>query len=235
MAPPFFYISDYHRGQARLLLDEENSRHMVQVLRMGVGERIQITDGKGTLLNAEILVAHKKKAEVSLVDQALIPRPVRKITVGISLLKNTERLEWFLEKAAEIGVQEIMPFISTRTEKKQFRAERLNTVLVSALLQSQQVWLPELHPPVSFLEMVRSCNQSQKFIAHCMGGARIMLADALNGSVPSQAILIGPEGDFTPEEVRLALEAKFLPVSLGETRLRSETAALVAATLLKML
>ena len=235
MVLPCFYILAYDPAQTLITLEEDASRHIVQVLRMEVGELLQLTDGRGNLLTASIYAVHKKHCVVKLLNSVHLPQDARKISVGISLLKNTDRFEWFLEKATEIGIREIIPFISARTEKKQFRYERLKAVMVSALIQSQQVWLPDLLQPQSYKELVLSSRHAQKFIAHCHEETKVLLADAVNSSVGSQIILLGPEGDFTGEEINLAQGSKFIPVSLGETRLRTETAGVVAVSLLKML
>jgi 16S rRNA (uracil1498-N3)-methyltransferase len=235
MVLPCFYLAASDPAQTQITLEEDVSRHLVQVLRMEAGELLQLTDGRGNLLTAQIISAHKKHTLVKLVGSVHKPADGRKISVAISLLKNTDRFEWFLEKATEIGVSEIIPFISQRTEKKQFRYERLKAVLVSALIQSQGIWLPDFQEPRSFDEVLLSSLHEQKFIAHCQGGNKSFLPDTLKGAVGSRIILVGPEGDFTAEEIDRALASRFIAVNLGETRLRSETAAVVAASLLKML
>ena len=239
MVLPFFYITEYIPGQKKLVLNEETSRHIVQVLRMKEGEKLNLTDGKGNLINAEITEAHKKNCGVLIINSQLMPQDSRKVTIAISLLKNTNRFEWFLEKATEIGVSEIIPLICERTEKEKFRFERLQGISISAMLQSQQCWLPVLHEPVEFNSVIKSSTSEQKFIAHCDEGTKSKLINQLtlpagrqDNKSTSSLILIGPEGDFTPEEIDLALQSKFEPVSLGETRLRTETAGVVAAALL---
>jgi 16S rRNA (uracil1498-N3)-methyltransferase len=233
MVLPFFYIPAYDPAQSEITLDGNTSRHIVQVLRMTVGDQLRLTDGRGNLLTAAINSTHKSHCLVSPVQSIHKPRDTRKIAIAMSLLKNTDRFEWFIEKATEIGVSQIIPFISGRTEKKQYRRDRLKTILVSALIQSQQVWLPDLQEPQDFRELIHDLQPSQKFIAHCREDARVLLADAMNKAADSQIILIGPEGDFTEEEISLAIKSAFIPVTLGETRLRSETAGVVAASLLK--
>ena len=150
MALPFFYIDDYDGSQKVITLDEDVSKHVVQVLRIKEGEKINLTDGKGNLLTAEIIHHHKKHCEVKIFETSNRQPIARKITIAISLLKNSGRFEWFLEKATEIGISEIIPLICDRTEKQKFREERLQTILVSAMLQSQQCWLPVLHKPVAY-------------------------------------------------------------------------------------
>ena len=137
-----------------------------------------------------------------------------------------------MEKATEIGINEIIPLICERTEKEKFRFDRMNGILVSAMLQSQQTWLPHLHQPTSFDDVIRQASQEQKLIAHCLPD----LKQQLSSAVPhlSSLILIGPEGDFTQKEITAAIEQNFIPVALGETRLRTETAGMVAAALLRL-
>ena len=233
---PFFYIKEYDSSQKEIILDEDTSRHIVQVLRMKVGEHINLTDGKGNLLTASIIDDHKRKCIVEIKETRNSKPETRLITIAISLLKNSTRFEWFLEKATEIGINEIIPLICERTEKQKFKEDRMQNILVSAMLQSQQCWLPILHKPVAYdliFEQEEIIHASQKFIAHCIEDQKRNLADLVNESLPSQVILIGPEGDFTKEEVQLAIQNHFIAVSLGETRLRAETAGVVAATLLK--
>lgn len=234
MSLPFFYVEEIEGSEFRL--DEDTSRHVVSVLRMKEGERLHLTDGKGSLLEAEIIDAHKKKCSVRTIGKQVSHADERKTIIGISILKNTSRLEWFLEKATEIGITEIVPLICERTEKENFRYDRMKGILVSAMLQSQQVWLPVLHQPVSFQQLMRleEINAiEQRFIAHCLPEEKKHLGTLVNKSMPAQVVLIGPEGDFTKEEVDFALRYQFIPVSLGNTRLRTETAGMVAAVLLK--
>lgn len=234
MQLPFFYEDKLPEG-SHTTLSEESSRHIVQVLRMKEGDRIQITNGKGSLVTAEIILAHKKKAEVKILKKELFPEKLPKSTIAVSLLKNTSRFEWFLEKATEIGIGEIVPLLCKRTEKNHFREDRMTTILVSALIQSRQVWLPELLTPVKYSAFVKnSGHYSKKFIAHCIDDQKKSLKECTDDSLSSNVILIGPEGDFTPEEIEEAISGHFIPVTLGENRLRTETAAIVAAVILNI-
>jgi len=237
MALPFFYTGNYDASSDEVVLDEDTSRHIVQVLRMKRGEKVSLTDGKGNMFTCVINDDHKKHCIVSVESKIKNPKSKRNVAIGVSLLKNANRFEWFLEKATEIGVDEIIPLICERTEKEKFRHERLHTILISAMLQSQQCWLPLLHEPIAYELLFRQeevAHVSQKFIAHCAEEEKENLGNLVRGSHPSQIILIGPEGDFTPAEISLALGHQFVPVSLGQTRLRSETAAMVAATILRI-
>ena len=245
MALPLFYTDAYDPASPELTLDEDNSRHIIQVLRMKPGEPLRLTDGKGHLLEAEILDDHKKKCRVRIQRRLETPPPEKKITIAISPVKNAARFEWFLEKAAEIGVSAIIPLLCERTERASIRTDRLRNILVSAMLQSQQVWLPELSEPRSFSEVIRPGEAAGGsgaagggcYIAHLLEAPRptanlaALAASEATGHVPA-LILIGPEGDFTQKEVEEALTAGFIPVSLGHNRLRTETAGVVAATLL---
>jgi 16S rRNA (uracil1498-N3)-methyltransferase len=241
MALPFFYKEDIDLSSRSIVLDEDTGKHVVQVLRMQVGEQLQLTDGKGNLLTVEIADNNKKKCVVTVLE-LLTQNPkfeTRNISIAISLTKNNNRFEWFLEKATELGVSEIIPLICERTEKEKFRLDRMKNILVSAMLQSQQRWLPVLHEPVSYDKLWQDPGTlpklekyQQKFIAHCIQTEKRNLTDMINENLSSKIILIGPEGDFAAEEVQSAIDHHFIPVALGSTRLRTETAGIVAATLL---
>jgi 16S rRNA (uracil1498-N3)-methyltransferase len=246
MVVPFFYIAAWSTGEREITLDEDNSRHVIQVLRMRPGEALRLTDGKGALLEAVILDDHKKKCRVTITTETTAPPPPNRVTVAISPVKNTSRFEWFLEKATEVGVSAIIPLLCERTERQSIRTDRLGNILVSAMLQSQQAWLPVLSEPTPLSQLLGQTPAGQAYIAHLLEEPRPTASltslirehapGANTGEThrgPSNAlILIGPEGDFTPKEVEAALAAKFLPVSLGHNRLRTETAGIVAATLL---
>ena len=228
---PFFYINSYTEGQPFITLEEDASRHVVQVLRMKQGELLHLTDGLGHLLLAEITDDHKKHCTVAVREINFTPAAEKKVTIAISNIKNASRFEWFLEKACEVGITTIIPLVCERTEKERFRHDRMNAICISAMLQSQQVWLPQLTEPQPFKEVVEKITATAKYIAHCEDGPKNPLARQTDRS--SSIILIGPEGDFTPGEIANALEHGFVPVSLGETRLRTETAGVVVAVLLQ--
>jgi 16S rRNA (uracil1498-N3)-methyltransferase len=233
---PFFYIADYNLSQKEINLDEDTSRHVVQVLRMKQGEKLNLTDGKGNLLTASIIDPHKKHCTVLVQTTNNEQRPTNNVVIGISLIKNSSRFEWFLEKATEIGVTEIIPLICDRTEKQKFRSDRMHGIVISAMLQSQQCWLPVLHEPIAYELLFRQeevAGMNQKFIAHCIEDKKQNLAELVLDQPASKIILIGPEGDFTPDEIELAVKSNFIPVSLGNTRLRTETAGIVAASIMK--
>jgi 16S rRNA (uracil1498-N3)-methyltransferase len=235
MVLPFFYIEEI-TAKDNLVLNEETSKHVVQVLRMQNREQLQLTNGKGNLFTAEIIDNNRKRCAVKIVQTSNFKPQTSNITIAISLIKNANRFEWFLEKAAEIGITEIIPLICTRTEKQHFRHDRMQGILISAMLQSQQNFLPVLHEPVKFNEVISKATQEQKMIAHCEDeNNKVQLTSKLLNPSSSKLILIGPEGDFTKEEIQQALQNNFTPVALGNTRLRTETAGMVAAALLRLI
>jgi len=226
---PIFFLKTFS-SEDILTLNEETSKHAVQVLRMKLSEKLQLTDGAGNLLTAEILDEHKKKCTVKIVERKFIKKKQKEVSVAISLLKNASRFEWFLEKATELGVTEIIPLLCERTEKQHFRYERIKQILISAMMQSKQTWLPLLHEPTIFSKVITSSVYQTRLIAHCEDETKQSIKDFLRND--SIQVLIGPEGDFSQNEISFALENNYQPVSLGDTRLRTETAGVVAATLL---
>ncbi|MBA2249261.1 MAG: 16S rRNA (uracil(1498)-N(3))-methyltransferase [Chitinophagaceae bacterium] len=230
MAIPFFFEENLN-DQNSFTLTEETSRHIIQVLRMHAGEQVRITNGKGQTLLAELVSENKKAVEGRRLSTSNIANPDSSIIIAISLIKNTTRFEWFLEKATEIGISQIIPMICARTEKQNYRYDRMKNILVSAMLQSRQAWLPVLQEPTKFEDVIAG-NYQQKFIAHCIDQNK----QAFNHKTLSQSadkiILIGPEGDFTNTEIESAIRNNFIPVSLSETILRTETAGVVACVLL---
>jgi 16S rRNA (uracil1498-N3)-methyltransferase len=228
----FFYTSSTVGVGELIHLDEDTSRHLIQVLRKKVDDVILLTDGKGSLLTCLITDNHRKKCVVLVREITSKARPGRKVSVAVSLVKNTSRFEWFLEKAAEIGVDTVIPLICERTEKLHFRADRMRNILVSAMLQSEQVWITELKDPVGFESFIADANETQRFIAYCGDAQKAPLNQAMDRKADSQIILIGPEGDFTQREFDLARNHLFQPVTLGDSRLRTETAAILASVLM---
>jgi 16S rRNA (uracil1498-N3)-methyltransferase len=216
-------------------LSEEESKHAVRVLRLAEGDSIDITDGKGNLFHCIVIKANPKRCEVSVNNPPVtsIRSPFR-IHIGIAPTKNIERFEWFLEKATEIGVDVITPVFCRHSERAVLKPARLEKVMVSAMKQSLKTVLPVLNEPVSFTEIVRSATEKEKFIAYCETGEESLLSKVYKPP-EDVTILIGPEGDFSPEEVVLARENGFVPVSLGPSRLRTETAGVVACHTINML
>ena len=231
MALPFFFEENI-KDESTFVLNEDTSRHITQVLRMHKGESLKITNGKGHVLTCRVIQENKRATEVMILSTEVDKPPLKKITIAISLIKNNSRFEWFLEKAVEIGVSEIIPMLCERTEKQHFRYERMRNILISATLQSQQPWLPVLHHPTDFKQIIDLRNDTQKFIAHCDEDAKVSLQNKAGNSTDSIIILIGPEGDFTKNEIHAALHNNFISTSLGTTRLRTETAGIVATVIL---
>lgn len=229
MSLPYFFINVLHAQVHQIDLDEDTSRHIVQVLRMKEGEKLRLTDGKGHTAEGIISSAHKKHASVQVNSFNVVPVRVPRFTIAISLVKNASRFEWFLEKATELGVSEIVPLLCERTERQKFRLDRMTGICRSAMIQSMQAWLPVLHDPVPFDDVVSNAKHQQKMIAHCASGAKVEFSSLYNSSLDTHIILIGPEGDFADREIAAAKDHSFVPVSLGTTRLRTETAGIFAA------
>jgi 16S rRNA (uracil1498-N3)-methyltransferase len=228
---PFFYHPYANIAQGAVLtLDEDTSKHMIQVLRMKEGDPVYLTGGKGNRLHAVISKEHRKASEVTVLQIESSDPPARRLIIAISLLKNANRFEWFLEKATELGVAAIVPMICERTEKEKFRTDRMRSICISAMLQSRQTWLPSLDEPRSFEDAIQTMTGT-RLVATCSDS---YLKTSIGKIVSDGTILllIGPEGDFTEKEMQAALHLSFQPVSLGPTRLRTETAGIVGATLL---
>ncbi len=232
MQLPFFYIDSIRAVGDSLTLNEETSKHIVSVLRMKAGEELHLTDGKGNLIKAEVLYNNKKHCEVLIKSAKFEFRKSHQVTIAHSLLKNASRFEWFLEKATEIGVSEIIPLLCERTERLHFRKDRMVGLLVSAMLQSRQCWLPQLKEPLKFDNYIElDFPDYDLFIGYCDDHKKPALSRELK-KFQHSLVCIGPEGDFTKNEIEKSLERSYIPVSLGNSRLRSETAGVVAATLL---
>jgi len=227
-ALPLFFQENLDRPEDLVVASEETRRHVVTVLRMQVGESILLTDGKGLEVEAAIMRADKKTLEVKKGKTTRHDPPVRQIILAISLLKNATRFEWMLEKATEIGVTQFYPLLAERTERQHFRGDRLRQILISASMQSGRFHFPVLHEPISLALFADIDFSGNKYIAHCMQGEKQVLTK-LGGD---QILLIGPEGDFSPTELEMAIEKGFHPVTLGNTRLRTETAGMVGAVMM---
>ncbi|MCU0375452.1 MAG: 16S rRNA (uracil(1498)-N(3))-methyltransferase [Chitinophagaceae bacterium] len=233
MGASVFFIADAEVGQV-LALDDASARHALQVLRMQPGEQLQLTNGEGMLWQATIANAGKKQCTVHIEAVQKMPLPTRqRVILAIAPVKNGSRLEWFIEKATELGVAEIILLQTHRTEKQHIRFERLMNICISALLQSGHCWLPRLVPPQPLEKVLAQSDAAHKYIAHCNNpAARAPLARLAPCITGSSLLLIGPEGDFTSDEVNLALQQGFAEVSLGQTRLRTETAGIAGAVML---
>lgn len=223
-----FYTPDISTDAKSFLFDKEESRHIVKVLRKKEGDTIQITNGKGFLFTSEIVFANEKKCEVKIISEQEQPALPYRLHLAVAPTKMNDRYEWFLEKATEIGIAEITPLICEHSERTVFKADRFEKILQSAMKQSLQYHLPVLHEPVPFTTFVNQQRNGQVFIAHCEETDKKLLKTELKPT-HEITILIGPEGDFSTKEIDLALSKNYIPVSLGNTRLRTETAAVVAA------
>ena len=232
MTFPFFFSDKLDPDSHIEHLDENAAKHIQQVLRMKKGDKINLTNGKGILATAIIDEQHKKECIVTFTDIVQVPASPHAAEGAISLVKNAARFEWFLEKATEMGISSVVPLICERTERAHFRRERMHNIMVSAMLQSRQTWLPELSGPVSFTQWVSAPSHLTRCIAHCLPDQKMHFREMASAG-KDIAIAIGPEGDFTDNEISRALENRCTPVSLGETRLRTETAGLVAAALMR--
>lgn len=223
------FLSDTTQGPYATLPPEE-SKHCVRVLRMQLGDELYVTSGDGTMCRARIVDPDPTACQVEITER--LPdygaRPF-KLHMAVAPTKNNARMEWFVEKAVEIGIDRITPVICDHSERGALKTDRLERIALSAMKQSLHVILPEIHPAVllrDWLSSFRLANPTQKFIAHCEAGQpRTPLGAALQGGRDA-VVLIGPEGDFSAEEIALAQEQGFQPVSLGPSRLRTETAAL---------
>jgi len=210
------------------VLPEEESQHAVKVLRLQAGDGITVVDGVGGFYNASIINPHPKHCTFEITETVLeFGKRDYKLHIAIAPTKNIERLEWFIEKATEIGIDEITPVICRFSERKIVKEERLEKIIVSAAKQSLKAYFPKLNSLCTFDDLMKNHRASQKFIAHCYEEDKKLLQTEIQKS-SDVLILIGPEGDFSKEEVLKAISLGFVPVSLGNSRLRTETAGVVA-------
>lgn len=221
-----FYAPDIDNETNEFTFDKEESKHIVKVLRKLEGSILHITNGKGFLFICEVILASEKKCVVKINEsQFTEPRSFR-IHMVVAPTKMNDRYEWFLEKAAEIGVDEITPIICDHSERKIIKTERFDKILISAMKQSNQMYLPVLNEPIKLTDFLSKEINGQKFIAHCEETDKVELKDRIE-TQQNYTLLIGPEGDFSTNEINKALAKGYLPVALGNTRLRTETAAIV--------
>lgn len=222
-----FYTPDIDQTDT-YQLNEEESKHCTRVLRLQQNDEVNLIDGRGGLYTAAIIQSDPKRTVLKILSyQSEFGKRNHYLHIAVAPTKNIERLEWFLEKATEIGIDRITPIICDRSERKEVKTERLNKVITSAVKQSLKAYHPQLDEPVKFRQFVSEDQSAQKFIAHCIDSEKADLRTALKPGA-SYRILIGPEGDFTPAETQLAISAGYVPLSLGTSRLRTETAALEA-------
>ncbi|AWG22254.1 16S rRNA (uracil(1498)-N(3))-methyltransferase [Flavobacterium faecale] len=223
-----FYNSDLTQTTENFSFDKEESRHIIKVLRKRDGDVLQVTNGKGLLFETKITLASDSKCTVEIVSCThKAPSPYQ-LHLAVAPTKMNDRFEWFLEKATEIGIHEITPILCDRSERKVVNIERYEKIILSALKQSNELYLPKLNPAITFKEFVaQEKRNGLQLIAHCEETDKKTLKSVLKPN-EDVTVLIGPEGDFSDKEIALALENDFQAVSLGNTRLRTETAAMVA-------
>ena len=213
-------------------LTESESRHAIKVLRMKNKDELSIINGNGLYGKGEIIDSNPKKTKIKIHVLKEIKKPVP-LTLAFCLTKNNDRNKLIIEKATEIGVTDFFPIISQNSERRKWKTERLEKVLISTIKQSQRFWTPTIHPTEKFNDFIKKISYKLKFLAHCKAGEKVQLKKNSN-SLESQVIVIGPEGDFTSEEIELAKANNYNMVSLGNNRLRTETACIAAVTLMKL-
>ncbi len=234
MGVPLFYVPNVKGPE--LALPEEEARHAIKVLRLQEGNELRLVDGKGGVYKARVKAIDKKTCRVRIEDehQGARERPYH-LTLAVAPTKNDQRFEWFLEKATEMGVDRIVPVICARSEKKKSKPERFHRILVAAMKQSNKAYLPALEEPVDLEQFLDDTPHGEAFVAHCYKSPeRTPLQEAYRGG-EQVSVLIGPEGDLSPEEVEKAVEKGFEPVSLGQAVLRTETAAVAACHTIALL
>jgi len=222
-----FYTPDITKDTTEFYFSKEESNHIVKVLRKNMGDTLHITNGEGWLFTAEITLADIKKCLVKIVAKSLQPKKSYQLHLAVAPTKMNDRYEWFLEKTTEIGIDTITPIICDHSERKIVKTDRFDKILQSAMKQSLSCYLPKLNAPVLFKDFINQDFAGDLFIAHCEEFDKKSLKKQLKPHT-NTTILIGPEGDFSIKEIEIAIKNKFIPVTLGDTRLRTETAAIVA-------
>ena len=222
-----FYNPNINSNNSEFSFDKEESRHIVKVLRKTEGYTLHVTNGLGDLFITEIILASEKKCTVSIKDIQTHKPLGFYIHLAVAPTKMNERFEWFLEKATEMGIHEITPIICDRSERKNINGERFDKIIQSAMKQSLQFYMPKLNEAITFQNFILQQHSGNLCIAHCEETEKKLLKNNIARN-EKYTILIGPEGDFSEKEIILALEKNYIPVSLGNTRLRTETAAIVA-------
>lgn len=214
-------------------LSEEESKHCIKVLRLQEGDRIYLVDGRGGFYETHIIDAHPKRCMVQVLDVKLnYGKRSYYLHIAISPLKSLDRFEWFLEKATELGIDEITPILTLRSEKKDLKLERSNKIIEAAMKQSKKAFHPKLNELIPFQKFLNTdTDDGIKLIAHCLDSEKKKLEEYKSDALKKYLILIGPEGDFSEEEITLATEKGFASLSLGDSRLRTETAAMKVCAL----
>lgn len=222
-----FYNQNINENTAQFTFNREESKHITKVLRKNIGDVLHITNGKGWLFTAEIIIPNINKCTANIISKTLQPKRNYSIHLAVAPTKMNDRYEWFLEKATEIGLDSITPIICDHSERKVIKTERFERILQSAMKQSLSCYLPKLNPAITFQEFINQNFNGNIFIAHCEETDKKSLKQQVKPKT-NTTILIGPEGDFSVKEIAKAIENNFIPVTLGKTRLRTETAAIVA-------
>ncbi|ARV14912.1 16S rRNA (uracil(1498)-N(3))-methyltransferase [Polaribacter sp. SA4-12] len=223
-----FYNSEITVETKQITFDKIESKHIVRVLRKQVNDVLKITNGKGFLFDVKIIIASDKKCLAEVINAEEKPKPWNYyLHIAIAPTKNNDRIEWFLEKATEIGIDEITPIICSNSERRIVKLERFEKIIQSAMKQSLKFTLPKLNEPIKLNDFLKQDIDGQVCIAHCEEQEKTLLQSVVKPSEKT-TILIGPEGDFSSEEIKNCLAKNMTPISLGESRLRTETAALVA-------
>ena len=226
-----FYTNN---SETEFTLPSEESKHITKVLRKKEGDTLHFTDGKGNLLIAEITNSDQRKTRVKLIDKIIQEKQHNYyLHIAIAPTKNMDRFEWFLEKSTEIGIDEITPIICDHSERKVVKIERGNRILLSAMKQSLKHHLPKLNEAISFKDFIKQDFEGKKYIAHCEEGKKIELRKEKKEK--RTLILIGPEGDFSPAEIKNSTTNNFTPISLGNSRLRTETAGVVTVATINII
>ena len=223
-----FYQPDISINDQQVIFPKEESRHIVKVLRKKQGDILNVTNGSGSLFKTEIILITAQQCIAKILEVETEKKPDYYLHLAVAPTKMNDRYEWFLEKSTEIGIQEITPVICDHSERKFVKINRFERVLQSAMKQSLHFSIPKLNEPLNVSAFIQSDITGGKYIAHCEEGKeRISLKSLIKPGARS-TILIGPEGDFSPAEIELAINNGWIPVSLGKSRLRTETAAIVA-------
>lgn len=222
-----FYSKELQEQHKEFTFEREESRHIAKVLRKKEGDTLKITNGLGRLFTGVISFSNPNKCIVTIIESHVQPKRNYRLHIAVAPTKMNDRYEWFLEKATEIGIDEITPILCERSERKIIKMERLQRILQSAMKQSLQCYLPKINPAITFADFIEKKNSDQVFIAHCEDSKKHSLKDILNPK-SNYTIMIGPEGDFSLEEIKLAKDSGAITITLGDTRLRTETAAIVA-------
>ena len=222
-----FYNPNISADTATFSFDKEESRHIVKVLRKKNGDHLYITNGEGWLFEAKLNIANTKQCTVNIISKSKQNKRSFNLHLAVAPTKMNDRYEWFLEKATEIGIETITPIICDHSERKVIKAERFEKIIQSAMKQSLQCFLPKLNEAIVLKDFLEQAQITKKYIAHCEETDKKSLKSLLKPN-EDYLILIGPEGDFSKSEIEMALEQNFIPLTLGETRLRTETAAIAA-------